>query len=292
MLPRCWRPLIGLVLPALFSLFPACAATAPKKEFFFSIPPVSYLRECPDFTCPVVSEIYLSDKVRLLEEKAGGWWRVQSLRDDSVGWTQGALLSEVPLQPKIYYVTSHRLPLRNVPKQEVTSRHFLTFGDKVQLLEESQGWWRVLTEKDRAIGWIPAEAVAEHPPGETAAAPAPKKSSPPAASPPPARPSQLFVAAERATLHLLPLKSSQVLKTLKLNDAVEPIAQSGAQWRKVRFPETGAEGWMEGRLLREAPVTARSHIVTDRKRAPKKPPAPKPPEPAILPGEALEPEGM
>lgn len=295
MLPVRWRLLNRLILPVLLLLLPACATTAPKKEFFFSIPAVSYLRECPDFTCPAVSEVYNSDKVKLLEEKAGGWWKVQSFRDESVGWTQAALLSDAPLQAKIYYVTSNRLQLRNSPQKEVTSRQFLNFGDKVQLLAESQGWWRVLAEKDRTIGWVPADSVAEQLPAQPADPGAPGQVTPaPGAAPPAARAKEthLYVAAASATLHLLPLKSSQVLKTLKLNDKVELIAQSGAQWRKVRFSETGAEGWAEARLLRDSPVTTKAQIVSGKKKAPRKVPAPKPLEPEPVFEEPLEPEGM
>jgi uncharacterized protein YgiM (DUF1202 family) len=276
---------------------PACATTSGKPEFFFSIPTVSYLRECPDFKCQVVGELYNSDRVKLLEETATGWWRVQSLRSGAVGWTQAALLSPTPLQVAVYYVAAAKLPVRPTPSQEVTSRQVLVFGDRVQKLAESQGWWRVLVEKDRTVGWITADQVTAQPP-EKPMATEPSGKSPTGpenasrgekTSP---GPGFRFVAAPSASLHLLPLRSSQVLKTLKLNDKVQSIALAGQDWQKVRLPETGAEGWVESRFLRDSPVTAASQIVTGKKKTGKKPGAPAPPEPAAAPADTLEPEGM
>ncbi len=294
---RTCRPLLRLLAAAWLALLPACATAPLKKEFFYCLPTVSYLRECPDFSCKVVAEIYNSDKLQLLEETGTGWWKVKSLRHDTVGWTQAALLSEFPLPVQIYYVTVQRLPLRSSPQEEAVSRQFLNFGDKVQKLAENQKWWRVLVEKDRSIGWLPADQVApEVPvkpiPPQIAKKPASAGGASGTMASPPAKPAPLYVAAASAPLHQLPLKSSPSIKTLKLNDKVEPIAHSGEQWRKVRYLETGAEGWLETRLLREAPITEKGQIVPGTKRSAKKAASPKTPEPLSEEEEALEPEAM
>lgn len=281
------------LLGALLVLAPACATvpSPPQSRVFYSIPAISYLRSCPELDCPVVSEIYLADEVQVLESLPSGWWRVKSRRDEAVGWTQRALLSERPLPGQTYYVVAKELPVRDSPHPEATSRRLLEFGDKVQKLTERQEWWRVLVEKDRAIGWVPAADLADTLPPEpvTPAAAGPTASGNPRS----ASPVYLYVASDTAALHLLPLKDSQVLRRLKLNDKVESIAESGDRWRKVRFPETGAEGWVEARFLRQEPVTARGQIVPARgKPARKAAPPDKAPRPAPVPEPGPEPEAM
>lgn len=281
------------LLWALLVLVPACAIapTSPQPRVYYSVPAVSYLRSCPELDCPVVSEVYLADEVQLLESRPDGWWRVKSRRDEAVGWTQRALLSERPLPGQTYYVVAKELPVRDSPHSEATSRRRLEFGDKVQKLTEREAWWRVLVEKDRAIGWVPAVNLAEKLPPEPVTAPQGGQTA--SGSPPTASPLYLYVASDTAALHLLPLKDSQVLRRLKLNDKVESIADSGPRWRKVRFPETGAEGWVETRFLRQEPVTARGQIIPARgKPAKRAAPPDKAPPPRMLPEPEPEPEAM
>jgi uncharacterized protein YgiM (DUF1202 family) len=277
----------------LLVLAPACATTppSPPARIYYSIPAISYLRSCPGLDCPVVSEIYLGDEVQLMESRPDGWWRVRSPRDETVGWTQRPLLSERPLSGQTFQVAVKELPLRDSPHPEATARRRLEFGDRVQKLTERQEWWRVLAEKDRAIGWVPAVHLAETlPPAPVPEAPRGEGDA--GAAPAPA-PVYLYVASDTAALHLLPLKDSRVLRRLKLNDKVESIAESGPRWRKVRFPETGAEGWVETRLLRREPVTARGQIVpATGKPARKAPPPEKTPPPQMVPEAGPEPEAM
>lgn len=287
-----WVQVLRL-LGALLVLAPGCATAPPSLpvRVYYSIPAVSYLRSCPSLDCPVVSEIYLSDEIHLLESRPDGWWRVKSRRDEAVGWTQRALLSEWPPSGQTYYVVAKELPVRDSPHPEATSRRRLEFGDKVQKLTEREAWWRVLVEKDRAIGWVPAVHLADKlPPEPVTPVPAGRTAS---GDRPSASPVYLYVASDTAALHLLPLKDSQVVKRLKLNDMVESIAESGARWRKVRFPETGAEGWMEARFLRQEPITTRGQTVPARgKPARKAAPPDKAPPPATAQEPGPEPEAM
>lgn len=289
----CTRVQTLRLLVALLVLAPACATvpSPPQPRVFYSIPAISYLRSCPDLDCPVVSEIYLADEVQVLESLPSGWWRVKSRRDGAVGWTQRALLSERPLPGQTYFVVAKELPVRDSPHPEATSRRRLEFGDRVQKLTERQEWWLVLVEKDRAIGWVPAVHLADKLPPEPVTATQEGRTA--SGNPPPPSPVYLYVASDTAALHLLPLKDSQVLRRLKLNDKVESIAESGASWRKVRFPETGAEGWVEARFLRQEPVTTRGQIVPARsKPARKAAPSDKAPPPHIVPEPGPEPEAM
>lgn len=271
------------------------ACTTPRQpELFYSIPAVSYLRETPQYDSQVVAELYTADQVKLLN-KSDGWWQVQALRDDKIGWTQRDLLSENPIIPQDYYINADGVPLRPAPNEDILSRNLLSLGDLVQKLDQKGDWWRVLVEKDKTIGWIPAKVVSKNPPGAAGSVEAEpgisekKAVSPTQTSP---APNHFFVAAETLPLHIIPLSSSQVVKILVLNNKVEKIAQNDPEWMKIRYLDTGAEGWAQARYLKDSPVTKRSQIVSSGRKTRKKGPSRKPTGKEPAESQALEPEGM
>ncbi len=287
---------IIMVILILISIS-SCAAHHNKIEAFYIIPAVTYLRECPNYDCPVVAEIYNSDSVTVLYKKEGGWWQVQSGRDQKIGWAQRDLLSPTPIMVETYYITGDGLTLRNSPAEDAVSRIPLAYGEKVQKIAEQNGWWRVAVEKDKSMGWIPAARASADPPGQPGMQRAPlaegeKTGSGSSQARPAARPDYYFVAAETLKLHLIPSDSSNVVKILKLNDKVDKISQSGSGWFKVRYLETGAEGWAPVRYLKDSPVTEIAQIVQKKKMRRKKPPQPK--QQVQDPGasKTLEPEAM
>jgi uncharacterized protein YgiM (DUF1202 family) len=275
----------------------SCAALQepPAVPLFYAIPAVTYLRECPNYDCQAVAEIYHTDELTVLEKNSQGWWRVQSRRDQKTGWTQGDLLSKNLIPPQEYYITPHAVPLRDSPGQEVISRKMLASGDKVQKIAEQNGWWRVLVDKDKAIGWIPAKTASATALGQPAkdlnegkeASKAAEAAPPP---PPAVKSSYYFVAAASLDLHIVPFESSRVVKSLKINDKVEEIARSGPDWVKVRYLDSGAEGWAQTRFFKDTPVTARTQIVTPKKRSQKNGAKKTSPDP--FKSETYEPEGM
>ena len=277
-----------LFLIILILLFNACA-TNNKVDLFYSIPTISYLREGPNYDSPVVTELYNADTVKLLEKYDNGWWQVQSLRNDNIGWTQRDLLSYTPIIAQNYYITVSDLPLRNSPRQDVISRNLLGYGDTVKKIAEKDGWWRILVEKDKSIGWIPAAMASETPPepleGEKPRITTSTKTDEgsPASQPAPQL-SYFFVAGGSLELYIIPFIPSQVVKVLKLNDKVEKISQSGSDWFKIRYLDTGAEGWALARFLKSSPVTDKNQIVTPEKKSPK--------NLKKFKTEPLEPEGM
>ncbi len=261
-----------------------------KVDSFYSIPTISYIRESPNYDSRVVTELYNADKVKLLEINDNGWWQVQSLRNEQVGWTQRDLLSETPIIAKIYYIMADSLPLRNSPRQDVISRNLLDYGDTVKKIDENESWWRVLVEKDKSIGWIPAKMVSENPleqaEGEKPEILESEKTGQDSLTTQPAsKVAYYFVAAGSLNLYIIPSIPSQVVKLLKLNDKVEKISQSGRDWFKVRYLDTGAEGWTLSQYLRSSPVTDKAQIVTPKKKSQKKVTMPKKQI-------TLEPEGM
>jgi hypothetical protein len=278
-----------LFIIILLVLFLNACAMNNKIDLFYSIPTISYLREYPNYDCPVVTELYNADKVKLLEKNDNGWWQVQSLRNENIGWTQRDLLSNTPIISQNYYITVSDLPLRNSPQQDVISRNLLDYGDTVKKIAGNDGWWRILVEKDKSIGWIPATMASETPPEplgvEKPKIPASDKNDKgsPATQPAPQL-SYYFVAAGSLNLYLIPFIPSQVVKVLKLNDKVEKISQSGYDWLKIRYLDTGAEGWALAHLLKGSPVTDKNQVVTPEKKSPKKG--------KKFKSKPLEPEGM
>ncbi|MFA4904237.1 MAG: SH3 domain-containing protein [Desulfobaccales bacterium] len=279
-----------IVIPLISLSLYSCATNNKNANYYYSIPTVSYLRDCPGYDCQVVAEIYNANEVRFLDKNDAGWWRVQSLRDQKIGWIQGDLLSNVPLITKNYYIVADELPLRDSPGEDIVSRKLLGYGDEVQKISEKNDWWRVLAEKDKAIGWIPAKMVSEikpehlMEPGKTA-----EISS---TASPPKTTSYYFVAAENIKLYIIPSIPSQVVKELKLNDPVEKISQSGSLWVKVRYPTTGAEGWAHARYFKDSPVTNKNQIVTEKKKILKKASSSSQQTKKSVESESLEPEGM
>jgi N-acetylmuramoyl-L-alanine amidase len=282
--------IIKFIFPLLSIFIYSCAANNQSVKYsYYSIPTLSYLRDCPNYDCQVVTEIYNADEVSPLEKNDAGWWRVQSLRDQKIGWIQRDLLSNVPLITKNYYVVTHELPLRDSPGEDVVSRKLLGYGDEVQKISEKEEWWRVLAEKDKAIGWIPATMVSETRPEPLEE---PVKTGESSSGTPRPKTPDYFVAAESLKLYLIPSIPSQVVKELKLNDKVQKISQSGSLWIKVRYPATGAEGWAHARYFKDSPVTEKKQVVTGKKKILKKAASASQKDKKSGEAESLEPEGM
>ncbi len=269
-----WRRsiLLLLVLMTLSSCALTGNLTKTKQgpEVYYTVPPVTYVREFPGYASRNVGTVYHGEQVTVLSQiEDEDWCRVQTSAGQQ-GWIQRALLSPVPLQAEIFFVQASAVPLRPEPHQEVISRQMLPRGAKViKLAEDKQGWLRVLVEKDKSLGWLPADSVAPHPPAAAAAPaqPSEKGAAEKASSTAPG-PKQLFVAVNSLELHLLPLFSSEVVKVLQFNDKVQEISQSGPKWRKVKFPETGVQGWTLASYLAESAQTAPKAASGRKKKAP------------------------
>jgi uncharacterized protein YgiM (DUF1202 family) len=289
-----------LLLVALLLGGAACALLQPKSppSVYHTIPSVTYLRSSPGYASPNVATVYRGEQVKILNQLADDWCLVQTVQGQQTGWMQLALLSPVPIPAAIYAVQDNEAPLRDVPQKEGTSRQVLHRGDKVRKLSENQqGWWWVLVEKDESLGWLPGTTTMSAGTPETAApAPGGKPSGEGAAGPsapaPPAGPQYFYVATASLDLHSLPLVSSPVVKALKFKDKVEKIAQSGSEWLKVRYPETGAQGWTQVSPLAESPPAAPKVFPPKPKKPLKKPRRLKPAGPGTPPPEEVEPEVM
>jgi uncharacterized protein YgiM (DUF1202 family) len=290
---RLSRPVSLLFVVALIN---SCTALCPKpgQDIYYATPPVTFIRESPNYDSLNVAPVYRGDEVIILSSRAYEWRQVQTVQSRKIGWIQSPLLSADPIPTPTYYVQMSKVPLQDTPQKEGTSPEVLHRGDKVRKLSENQeGWWLVLVEKDQNLGWIPATAVAER---ETKTAspnqpagPSGKASAGVNTSPSPASKQFYYVATYNLNLHALPLASSKVVKTLKFNDRVEKIDQSGSRWIKVRYPETGAKGWAQGPFLAESSLKTPKVISQQKRATPKQPVCPKPTEPEKAQPEEIDP---
>jgi uncharacterized protein YgiM (DUF1202 family) len=272
----------GLSLLCLvLALISACAApqVAEAPETYYVTTVISYLRECPEYNCKVVAELYRGDEVKFLGRRGEDWWQLYSERTDRTGWLQSSLLSHTKLAITEVYYVREEVTLRDCPGHDCPGHKLLSRGEEVQkIIDNGKGWWRVLVAKDKSMGWVPANQVSATP--ESLAAPSglEKKGS-------------WFVGPETLELHALPLGDSQVVKVVSRNDQVEKLSEPGGQWLKVRHPKSGAEGWTKTSYLKDAPVVA-EEAPPKRKKAKKKVAAQKSKEDASPKSPVLKPEPM
>jgi hypothetical protein len=274
------------------SLTQSLAGDKQGPEVSYAKPPVTYIREFPGYASQPVGTVYQGEEVVLLSRlKDNDWRRVQNSAGRR-GWIQGALLSPVPLRVETYYVQAEAVPLRQEPHEEVISRQFLGRGAEVRkLAENDQGWWRVLVEKDKSLGWLPAETLGPYPPKKSLVGAAGRPAGTETVSSSQPAPKQFFVAANNLELRLLPLAGSEVVKILQFNDKVEEVYRYGSQWLKVKYPETGVQGWTLASYLSDSAVKAPKSAVGEKKKAPARPSRRDLRKKPIMP-EELEPEIM
>jgi uncharacterized protein YgiM (DUF1202 family) len=275
---------ISLIFVVMIINSPTLLDAKPSQDVYYTIPPVTYIREFPGYDSPNVATVYRGEQVEVLSRGADGWFQVQTVQGRQVGWIQRPLLSTVPIATRIYYIQESKVALQDTPQKEGTSRKFLLRGDKVRKLSENKGgWWWVLSEKGDSLGWVPATAVSEQEPKTTspiqATGPSGKGNVGVKASPPPVSKQFFYVAIPYINLHRLPLVSSQVVKVLTFNDRIEKIDASGSKWLKVRYPDTGAEGWAYNPYLAESSLEAPKVFPRQKRTKVRRPGRPKPTEP-------------
>jgi SH3-like domain-containing protein len=283
--------LISLFFMVMLITPPASLDAKPNQDVYYTIPPVTYIRESPGYDSPNAATVYRGEQVKVLSRGAAGWCQVQTVQGRQVGWIHCQLLSTVPIATRIYYIQENKVALQDTPQKEGTSRKLLHRGDKVRKLSENQqGWWWVLSEKGNSLGWVPATAVSESepksPPPNRAAGPSGKGGVGVKASALQVSNQFFYVAIPFINLHRLPLVSSPVVKVLRFNDRVEKIDTSGSKWLKVRYPDTGAEGWAYSPYMAESSQEA-PKVFPQKKRTKvrgpgrPKPTGPEKPEPEV-----------
>jgi hypothetical protein len=287
----------SILLLFLLVILKSCALIGGRQApgVYYTMPPVTYIRELPGYASEIVVAVYRGEQVKILSNIKDEWCQVQTVVGGETGWMQRPLLSPVPIPIETYYVQAPEVPLRPEPHQEIISRLVLHRGDEVRKLAENErGWWRVLAEKNKSLGWLPAATLASSPPPETLSGVAgqPSQVGVQESSSSRSLPKQYFVAAATLELHLLPLVSSPVVKVLQFNDKIEEVYQSDSKWLKVKYPETGVQGWTQTSYLSESPAKAPQPVRPKKKKAPRKTGPPKGKKKPTGQPEDLEPEIM
>ncbi|MFZ5447895.1 MAG: SH3 domain-containing protein [Thermodesulfobacteriota bacterium] len=253
--------LIALVLALIGSCAPI-RPTAPLAHYYVNSE-IVYLRDGPRYEGRVLGQLYKGDQVETLESYGLEWWRVRSGRTGQEGWVQEGLISLNPVPINYFYVSPDTVALRECPGEECPSLQLLYRGDEVQPVEKNtRGWWRVLVVKGRGLGWVPEKALVEDLPLQ----------------PKVAAQAYYYVAVNRLKLYQQPLHLAQVVKTLKINDQLQKLAETPLGWFKVRQPSSGAVGWVESRYLESLPLQFPRQPKSPKKKAP---PAPLP-EPEVM----------
>jgi len=170
----------------------------------------------------------------------------------------GACASKPDPKPEFSYVTPLVTYLRECPRLDCREVAELHKSDQVEVLEKKEGGWHLVKLlRSNQQGWIQGELL-----GQVPLVAAQLSESPPRVQTEPAPGKTVhYVAAPEANLTNLPLISSQVVKVVKLNDKMEIISQSGPKWYKVRELRGGAEGWIQARHLKDAPVTGIPQVM-------------------------------
>jgi uncharacterized protein YgiM (DUF1202 family) len=268
-----------------------------SQEVYYTNPVVTYLRESPGYASQTSATLYQGEQVIILSRTNDDWCQVKTAPGGQIGWIHSTLLSSKPIPIETYYVQVQEVPLRAAPQKEIRSRLVLHRGDKVRKLSENeQGWWRVLVEKDRSLGWIPVSTISGYPSKKTLSGAAEKPSEkiieekPASSRPAPNQP--FFVATTVLKLHRLPLISSEVVKVLTFSERVEKVSQSGSNWLKVKHPKTGVQGWTQSFYLSESPAKVPKPIPQKKERVLKTPAPPEPDKKDIIQPEEFDPEVM
>ena len=218
--------------------------------YYYVTPSTTYLRDCPGYECGVVTEVYSGDRVVVLDRNDFGWARVQVDRTGSIGWLPGELLSFSPI-PATFYIAYSTVYLRDCADYNCRTVELLHRGDRVEKLDQDyRGWWRVMSNKSRNSGWVPASAVSMRP-----------------------GPPYFYVNVSSLALRAGPSTGNRILTTLGLNNQVEMLGSGVGGWVQVRDLRTGTIGWVAARYLESFPV-AYPKAVPQKKRAPAKKGAP------------------
>ncbi|MCR8744913.1 SH3 domain-containing protein [Romboutsia lituseburensis] len=124
------------------------------------------IRSGPSTSYSVVTKAYKGDKVEILESY-NGWYKVK-LSNGQVGWGSGSYISldgdsgqtdqEIPVNPdtpstgKEGVITTSSLNIRSGPSTSYSIITKASKGDKVEILESSNGWYKVKLSNGK-IGW-------------------------------------------------------------------------------------------------------------------------------------------
>jgi hypothetical protein len=129
--------------------------------FFYVNEDTLPLLECPRSDCLPLLLLYRGEQVQRVEAGDRGWWRVLVVKSRSLGWVQGAALTEHSadtrqnqIRKPYYYVAVRKLSLRAQPSKGGKVIRTLRFNDQVKKIGEAKDWFKVRQPSSGALGWV------------------------------------------------------------------------------------------------------------------------------------------
>ena len=143
----------------------------------------------------------------------------------------------------VYVVAAENALLRDNPSPDSAILAEFDDQDQVEFLDNNgYGWWKVRSLRTGVSGWMTADLLTAPAPGQSAAV----------------SPEYYYVNTASMELHSLPLYSSDVTGSVKLNDRVEKLGSAPGDWTKVRNPKDGKKGWLRRAIYRRRSLPARN----------------------------------
>lgn len=201
------------------------------------------VRSGPGTSFQVMTQIRPEQTFPWLKEE-GDWTQIQ-LNDQDKGWVATWLIkqkdgdfTEVSQIRQVATVQASILNVRSGPNTSHAILGKLSKGDRIEVLEIKQGWYKLSFEGKE--GWVASDFVDQSPPPDSSEA-APK---------PAEAPTKKMVQVSTPVLNVRSSSSldADIIGKLRLGDTIEVLEQK-TDWFKVSTTE--GEGWIANWLVKE-----------------------------------------
>jgi uncharacterized protein YgiM (DUF1202 family) len=206
----------------------------PSPAFYYAMTTTN-LRSCPTYgkECSDVAQVFIGDKMELIQKNDSGWSQVKIGRAGVAGWMPSNLLSLKPVAA-VFSISGASVYSRECADYNCRGIELLRRGDQVEKIDQDErGWWRVVALKSRRTGWIPVSAVT-----------------------PQLGPIYKYVSVRGLALRSGPGTSFRAISTLDLNDQVKILTMGSSGWAQVQDVRRKITGWCATGYLKSAPVSS------------------------------------
>jgi N-acetylmuramoyl-L-alanine amidase len=201
------------------------------------------VRYGPGTSYQVVTQIHPEQTFPWLKEE-GDWTQIQ-LNENDKGWVATWLVKQKDgdsaAVSQVRQVATVQASILNVRAEPDTSSSILgklSNGEKIEVLEIKQGWYKISFEGKE--GWVAGDFVAQAGPSDSPEAPSAQAK----------KPTERIVKVSTPVLNVRSSSSldASIVSKLRQGDTVEVIEQKG-DWLKISMKEK--EGWIASWLVKE-----------------------------------------
>ncbi len=190
------------------------------------------VRTGPSTSNSVTTKVYKGDKVEILES-SNGWHKIKT-SNGKTGWSSGDYIkvstTSNPSTGKTATVTASALNVRKGPSTSYSVTTKVYKGDKVEILESSNGWHKIKTSSGKT-GWSSADYL----------------STSSTSNPNPSTGKTATVTASALNVRKGPSTSYSITTKVYKGDKVE-ILESSNGWSKIKT-SSGKTGWSSAQYL-------------------------------------------